>query len=64
MILLTNKESIINNKLPYVIIPKIQTNINSIGISSNGIIYLVEDKLAKKQYALKRRKYNIDKKNY
>ena len=28
--------------------------INSIGISSNGIIYLVEDKLAKKQYALKR----------
>ena len=54
---LLSQEDFLNMSKDFEILPFQENSIhyiNSIGISSNGIIYLVEDKLNKKQYALKR----------
>ena len=54
---LLSQENFLNISKDFEILPFQENSIhyiNSIGISSNGIIYLVEDKLEKKQYALKR----------
>ena len=54
---LLSQEDFLNISKDFEILPFQENSIhyiNSIGISSNGIIYLVEDKLNKKQYNLKR----------
>lgn len=54
---LLSQEDFLNISKDFEILPFQENSIhyiNSIGISSNGIIYLVKDKLNKKQYNLKR----------